>query len=462
MTWHIHFHHDTHHHDEAPRVGISSGSFTIPQVGETSANVWYRIHLEVTDSEGFTSEDFVDIFPLKSTLSFNTNPAGLQILLDGQPFNTPGSVLSVEGTFRTIGAPLTQSLGSEVYEFESWTHGGAQNQSITTPSADITYTANFSRLQTNFYRAINLNGPALLIDGNNWQASGTAPNFSMTGLAYANQGVTLVPPTDANRASMLRSIIWSQPSVTLSAVPAGTYDVWVYVWEDNFPATYSILLEGNVVQANYNSGSAGTWRKLGLFRATISDGTINVSLNGVQANFSGIEVWRAGPPTVTTPLVDQNATVNTLFSYTFAANTFSPSQAGNTLSYAASLENGGSLPAWLTFNASTRTFSGTPGTPEVGSVNIRVTATDAGGSVSDVFTLTVNDVTSASFYRAINLNGPALLIDGNNWQASGTAPNFSMTGLAYANQGVTLVPPTDANRASMLRSIIWSQPKRYP
>jgi hypothetical protein len=115
----------------------------------------------------------------------------------------------------------------------------------------------------------------------------------MTGLAYANQSVTLVPPTDANRASMLRSIIWSQPSVTLSAVPAGTYDVWVYVWEDNFPVTYSVLLEGNVVQANYNSGSAGTWRKLGPFRATINDGTINVRLNGAHANFSGVEVWTA-------------------------------------------------------------------------------------------------------------------------------------------------------------------------
>ncbi len=35
MSWQIHFHHDVHHHDEPPRNGIASGSFTVPQTGET-------------------------------------------------------------------------------------------------------------------------------------------------------------------------------------------------------------------------------------------------------------------------------------------------------------------------------------------------------------------------------------------------------------------------------------------
>ena len=77
-------------------------------------------------------------------------------------------------------------------------------------------------------------------------------------------------------------------------VPAGTYQVWVYVWEDNNAATYSILLENNVVQADYNSGTAGTWRKLGPFSATINYGNINVRSTSINANFSGVEIWRAG------------------------------------------------------------------------------------------------------------------------------------------------------------------------
>jgi hypothetical protein len=106
--------------------------------------------------------------------------------------------------------------------------------------------------------------------------------------------VTPIPATDANRATMMRSFYWYQPNVTINAVPAGTYQVWVYVFEDNFPVTYSILLEGNVVQSNYNSGPAGTWRKLGPFTATINDGNINVRSTTIDANFSGVEIWRAG------------------------------------------------------------------------------------------------------------------------------------------------------------------------
>ena len=463
MSWQINFHHNTHHHDEPPRNGISSGSFTIPQVGETSDNVWYRIVLTVTDSYGFKGKDSVDVFPLKSTLQFNTVPAGLKITLDGQPVNTPGSVVSVEGVKRSLGVISPQTLNNETYEFTSWSHGGNQTQEIVTPSENVTYTANFSRANNSFYRAININGPALSIDGNNWEASGGAPNFSMTGATFASQNVTLVPATDANRASMIRSSLWYEPNVTISAVPPGNYQVWVYVWEDNFPVTYSIMVEGNVVQSNYNSGGAGTWRKLGPFSATINDGNINVRSTGIDACFSGVEIWRTGQPggtpTVTTPLVDQTATVNTPFTYTFLANTFTPSQPGNTLSYSASLTTGPNLPNWLTFNPATRTFSGTPNATDAGSVNIRVTASEGTGTISDEFALNISGgATGATFYRAININGPGLSIDGNNWEASGGAPNFSMTGATFASQNVTLVPATDANRASMIRSSLWYEP----
>jgi hypothetical protein len=113
-------------------------------------------------------------------------------------------------------------------------------------------------------------------------------------VAGANQSVTPVPATDANRANMMRSYYWYQPNVTISAVPAGSYDVFLYVFEDNNAVTYPILVEGNVVQADYNSGSAGTWRKLGPFSTTINDGNINVRSTSINANFSGVEIWTAG------------------------------------------------------------------------------------------------------------------------------------------------------------------------
>ncbi|MEN0582285.1 putative Ig domain-containing protein, partial [Phytobacter palmae] len=52
--------------------------------------------------------------------------------------------------------------------------------------------------------------------------------------------------------------------------------------------------------------------------------------------------------------------------------------------------DGSALPAWLSFTPSTGTFSGTPGNADIGSLVIRVTATDAGNtSISTTFSLTV-------------------------------------------------------------------------
>jgi photosystem II stability/assembly factor-like uncharacterized protein len=145
-----------------------------------------------------------------------------------------------------------------------------------------------------FYRAINLNGAATTIDGNAWEGS-TAANFSYQGSVFANQSATLSPATDANRATMIRSSVWgAAPSVTLSSVPAGTYDVYLYVWEDNYAETFNISLEGAVVKSNHNSGPAGSWSKLGPWRITPADGNIVLSTSGGSANLSGIEVWTVG------------------------------------------------------------------------------------------------------------------------------------------------------------------------
>lgn len=154
-------------------------------------------------------------------------------------------------------------------------------------------TSSTSPTAASFYRAINLNGPALTLDGNAWE-SRTAANFFYSGNTHENQGVPLVPATDANRAQMIRSFVWgSAPSVTLSAVPSGTYDVYVYVWEDNNSETFSIKLNNNLVLSNYQSGSAGTWKKLGPWRTTSTNGTLTLSAQGGAANLSGLEVWRA-------------------------------------------------------------------------------------------------------------------------------------------------------------------------
>jgi hypothetical protein len=59
------------------------------------------------------------------------------------------------------------------------------------------------------------------------------------------------------------------------------------------------------------------------------------------------------------------------------------------------LGNGNALPSWLTFNAATRTFSGTPPLNFNGAIDLRVTASDGALSANDTFTLTVTPVNDA-------------------------------------------------------------------
>jgi glucose/arabinose dehydrogenase len=145
FTWQVDFHHDTHAHPFILATsGATSGSFTIPTTGETSPNVWYRIYLTVRDSAGLTHTSFRDILPRTSTITLQTNSAGLQLTLDGQPVTTPVQVVSVVGLTRTLGVVSPQVIGGVSYYFSAWSDAGAATHSISTPTSNTTYTATFT------------------------------------------------------------------------------------------------------------------------------------------------------------------------------------------------------------------------------------------------------------------------------------------------------------------------------
>lgn len=144
FTWWIDFHHGSHTHPFlAPTTGATSGSFTIPTLGETSPDVWYRIHLRVTDSAGLSQESLRDVLPRTSTLGLSSDPPGLKLTLDGQPAVNPSTFVGVEGMVRTLGAATPQKLGGRLWVFSSWSDAGDATHAISTPSADTTYTATF-------------------------------------------------------------------------------------------------------------------------------------------------------------------------------------------------------------------------------------------------------------------------------------------------------------------------------
>ncbi|WP_021781171.1 PQQ-dependent sugar dehydrogenase [Myxococcus hansupus] len=144
MTWNIIFHHDTHTHPAmADTTGIASGGWPIPNVGESSGNVWYRVRLTVRDSIGLTHTTYRDVHPVTVPLTVTSVPTGLQVLMDGQPFLSPHATTGVVGVIRSIGVESPQYANGRFWSFASWSDGGAQSHTFTTPGSAATYTATF-------------------------------------------------------------------------------------------------------------------------------------------------------------------------------------------------------------------------------------------------------------------------------------------------------------------------------
>ncbi|MDB5385275.1 MAG: Planctomycete cytochrome, partial [Planctomycetaceae bacterium] len=127
--------------------------------------------------------------------------------------------------------------------------------------------------------------------GQSWDGN-DAKDFVCQGQAFENQNVPLKPRTDSQRTRMIRSSRWGRAiDVELTNVPSGTYQVFLYVWEDNDATQFKVLLNDQVVIGQHDSRGAGLWEKLGPWTVKATDGRIKVSSQGGDANLSGLEVW---------------------------------------------------------------------------------------------------------------------------------------------------------------------------
>jgi hypothetical protein len=134
-------------------------------------------------------------------------------------------------------------------------------------------------------------------------------------------------------------------------------------------------------------------------------------------------------PVVSNAIANQGSAEDAAWSYQVPAGTFSDADA-DTLSYTATLSTGVVLPNWLSFNAATRTFSGTPPQDFAGNVSLMVTASDGSASVTDTFVLTVSAVEDEAVGSA-SIGGTAA--EGGTVTASVSATDIdgSITNTAY-------------------------------
>jgi PKD repeat protein len=140
FTWNIDFLHDGHVHPGTSIIGVQGGSFAVPTSGHDFAgNTRYRITLTVTDSDGLTAPQSVVVYPEKVNLSFATDPTGLTLYLDGIARVAPFTRDTLVNFTHTV-----EARNQVPYGFSAWSDGGAQQHTITAPSAPQSYTATYT------------------------------------------------------------------------------------------------------------------------------------------------------------------------------------------------------------------------------------------------------------------------------------------------------------------------------
>ena len=220
------------------------------------------------------------------------------------------------------------------------------------------------------------------------QTGSTTPVVAIYGDNGGNPG-TLLATMTTGAGRIIRS------GVSTFTAPAGTTlsaSTTYWVVTSNSAATdgqgFKVAIINN---ATLDSGAAPGW-SIGSarFKNDITDTSWAGTSFRIRFQIRGTTGSTTNAPTVANTIPDQAATVATPFSYVFLTNTFNDRD-GDALSYTATEPDDTALPTWLAFADTTRIFSGTPATGDVGTVSVKVTASDGnGGSVSDTFDIEVS------------------------------------------------------------------------
>ncbi|MBD2680376.1 MULTISPECIES: putative Ig domain-containing protein [Nostoc] len=220
-------------------------------------------------------------------------------------------------------------------------------------------------------------------------ATNSALAYTENATTGIDSGITI---SDVDSANLISA------TVSISSGFVSGQDILAFTNQNGITGSYNsstgiLTLTGSATVANYQTALRSITYTNSSDNPTTTPRTISFVVNDGTANSTAvtrnINITPVNDaPIVANPIVDQATTIDTTFNFALPANTFTDVDSGN-LTYTATLENGGSLPSWLTFNGIS--FSGTPTTNNVGSLNIKVIASDGKASIDDVFMLTVTD-----------------------------------------------------------------------
>ncbi|MGO7968982.1 VCBS domain-containing protein, partial [Rhizobium ruizarguesonis] len=184
---------------------------------------------------------------------------------------------------------------------------------------------------------------------------------------------------DAGDTKTVTAVVFGATSGTLGSALNGTYGSLVL----NASGTYSYAINESNTAVQALRQSTNTLSDV--FSYTMRDSAGATATANLTVTIHGAN----DAPVLAVQTTTQNATTGSAFSFVLPTTTFTDVDSGETLTYSATAADGTALPSWLSFNASTRTFSGTP--TAGGTYGVKVTATDLGGlAANESFNIAVS------------------------------------------------------------------------
>ena len=128
-----------HGHGIQSWPGVAGDSFVAP---DHEYPAYLELTLTATDSGGLTDTETLRLDPRTVILTFQTAPSGLQLTVGSSSSTATFTRTVIVGSRTSVSAPSGQTLGGTVYDFVSWSDGGAATH-IIVGSTSTTYTATF-------------------------------------------------------------------------------------------------------------------------------------------------------------------------------------------------------------------------------------------------------------------------------------------------------------------------------
>ncbi len=246
-----------------PFTGVAGGTTVAPDWSGEGNNL-LEFKLTATDSTGLTNVKTVRLTPQKVTMTFQSNPTGLQLTAASDTKTAPFSRTVIVGSQNTLAAPSPQLLGGKTYQFTGWSDGGAVSHTVSAPASATTYTATY----------VEIANPGLVASYGFEAGSGTtiadSSVFGNTGTAAATTWNTTGKFGNSLTFNGTSSRVNVPDASSLDLTTGATVEAWVNP-STVAPAWNTTVMKENLaagdlsyaLEANTPYGGAGGWNVVG-------------------------------------------------------------------------------------------------------------------------------------------------------------------------------------------------------